>query len=84
MTAMTMYKAGSMKLEDAVNYGIEEVVSRHTLIDGVMVNNSSFPNVSRQTFTENSRYVSKQFEKVWMDKYKDEGRLDSFLRRRVI
>ena len=78
MTAMTMYKSGSMKLEDAVAYGIEEVVSRHTLIDGVMVNNSSFPNVSRQTFTENSRYVSKQFEKVWMDKYKDEGRLDSF------
>jgi hypothetical protein len=78
MTAMTMYKSGSMKLEDAVKYGIEEVVSRHTLIDGVMVNNSSFPNVSRQTFTENSRYVAKQFAKVWMDKYKDEGRLDSF------
>ena len=78
MTAMTMYKSGSMKLEDAVTYGINEVVSRHTLIDGVMVNNSSFPNVSRQTFTENSRYVAKQFAKVWEDKYKAEGKLDGF------
>ena len=78
MTAMTMYKSGSMKLEDAVKYGIEEVVSRHTLIDGVMVNNSSFPNVSRQTFTENSRYVAKQFAKVWEDKYRAEGKLDGF------
>ena len=78
MTAMTMYKSGSMNLEDSIAYGIEEVVSRHTLIDGVMVNNSSFPNVSRQTFTENSRYVSKQFAKVWEDKYRAEGKVNDW------
>ena len=78
MTAMTMYKSGSMNLEDSIAYGIKEVVSRHTLIDGVMVNNSSFPNVSRQTFTENSRYVAKQFAKVWEDKYRAEGKVNDW------
>ena len=79
MTAMTMYKSGANNLEDSVEWAIKEVVSRHTLVDGTMVNNSSFPNVSSETLTDNSRFVAKAFAKVWEDKYRAEGRDDNML-----
>jgi len=77
MTAMTMMKAG-MKKEDAIKFAIEEVSTRHTLVDGVLVNNSSFPAADPTKLTEKSRAIAKKFEIVWMEKYKEAGKLDGF------
>ena len=77
MTAVTMMKAG-MKKEDAIKFAIEEVASRHTLVDGVLINNSSFPAADPTALTEKSRAIAKKFETVWMEKYKEEGKLEGW------
>jgi hypothetical protein len=77
MTAISMMSAG-MKKEDAIKFGINEVASRHVLVDGVLVNNSSFPMANTDILTEKSQFVAKQFEKVWMEKYKEEGKLEGW------
>ncbi|AXH71331.1 hypothetical protein P120_gp35 [Pelagibacter phage HTVC120P] len=77
MTAATMMSAG-MKKEDAIKFGINEVVSRHTLVDGVLVNNSSFPLANSEILTEKSQLIAKKFENVWMQKYKEDGKLEGW------
>ena len=77
MTAATMMSAG-MKKEDAIKFAINEVVSRHTLVDGVLVNNSSFPLANSKILTEKSQLIAKKFENVWMQKYKEDGKLEGW------
>jgi len=77
MTAVTMMKAG-MRKEDAIKFAIEEVSTRHTLVDGVLINNSSFPAADPTKLTEKSRAIAKKFETVWMEKYKEEGKLEGW------
>ena len=77
MTATTMIKAG-MKKEDAIKFAIDEVASRHTLVDGVLVNNSSFPMADAKKLTEKSQSIAKKFENVWMEKYKEQGKLEGW------
>ena len=77
MTAVTMMKAG-MNKEDAIKFAIEEVATRHTLIDGVLINNSAFPAADPTKLTEKSQAISKKFETVWMEKYKEDGKLEGF------
>jgi hypothetical protein len=67
-----------MNKEDAIKFAIEEVSTRHTLVDGVLVNNSSFPAADPTKLTEKSRAIAKKFEIVWMEKYKEAGKLDGF------
>ena len=67
-TAMTLIKGGINK-DDAMAYAMKEVAQRHVLIDGVLVNNSTFPMADAQKLTERSQFVSKEFEKVWEDHF---------------
>ena len=77
MTATAMVSAG-MKKEDAIKFAIAEVASRHTLVDGVLINNSSFPEADANKLTEKSQAIAKKFEIVWMEKYKELGKLDGW------
>ena len=63
-TAMTLIKGGISK-NKALEYAMKMTAERHVLIDGVLVNNSTFPMADAKKLTERSQFVAKEFEKVW-------------------
>ena len=76
-TASAMIAAG-MKKEEAIKFAIEEVATRHTLINGVLVNNSAFPDANPDKLSAKSQEIAKKFESVWIDEYKKLGKLDGW------
>jgi len=76
-TASAMIAAG-MKKEEAIKFAIEEVATRHTLIDGVLVNNSAFPDANPDKLSAKSQEIAKKFESVWIDEYKKLEKLDGW------
>jgi uncharacterized protein YfkK (UPF0435 family) len=76
-TASAMIAAG-MKKEEAIKFAIEEVATRHTLINGVLVNNSAFPDANPDKLSAKSQEIAKKFESVWIDEYKKLEKLDGW------
>ena len=70
-TAMTLIKGGIEK-NKALEYAMKMTAERHVLIDGVLVNNSTFPMADAKKLTERSQFVAKEFEKVWEDHFNKE------------
>ena len=70
-TAMTLIKGGIEK-NKALEYAMKMTAERHILIDGVLVNNSTFPMADAKKLTERSQFVAKEFERVWEDHFNKE------------